>query len=60
MGETIKWKIKIVNKVSSMFVGIGLKTIMKNNNFLWKGGDHEKHGCYIVAYNGYSYAYLNK
>ncbi len=58
IGETIKWRIKIVNLTDSFFLGIGLKTVLKNNNFIW-AGYYDKHGCYMVAQEGSSYTYLD-
>ncbi len=43
-----------------MYLGIGLKTVLKNNEYLLKSGQYDKHGCYIVRQNGYSYTYMNK
>ncbi len=60
IGETIKWRIKIVNLVNNIFIGIGLKTILENNEYLLQSGQYDKHGCYIVAQNGYLHTYMDK
>ncbi len=36
IGDTIKWRVKIVNLSSGISFGIGLKTVLKNNEFLLK------------------------
>ncbi len=61
IGETIKWRVKIINTKGWMFLGIGLRKVLTNRNFLvdptW---NYDKHGCYVVSSIGYSYTYLDQ
>ncbi len=60
IGDTIKWRIKIVNLLEGIFLGIGLKKVLTRKGFVWENADYDKHGCYIVAKNGDSYTYMDK
>ncbi len=62
IGETIKWKVKIVNKTGGIRLGIGLKTFLKYKSFLVDNNfkDYDKHGCYVVNSIGFTYTYLEK
>ncbi len=59
IGETIKWRINIVNLTNGICFGIGLKKVLKNNGFAFKS-NYDKHGCYIVRENGNAYTYMDK
>ncbi len=61
IGETIKWRMKIVNQAAGILLGVGLISVLKNNDFLVKSfNEYDKHGCYAVYSGGYSYTYLDK
>ncbi len=60
IGDIIKYRIKLVNLKGQIAVGIGLRNVLKNNDFLWKSGEYDKHGFYIVESNSYSYSYMDK
>ncbi len=61
IGETIKWRIKIVNKRGVIRLGIGLKTVLKNNELNNNHGlKYDQHGCYVVSCGGVSLTYLDK
>ncbi len=59
-GVTIKWRIKILSLASYIYVGIGKKKLLKNNDFLITNCEYDKHGCYYVRHDGYSFTYLDK
>ncbi len=40
IGETIKWRIKIVDLQNCIYLGLGLKTVLQNNDFLWKSNKY--------------------
>ncbi len=42
-----------------MFFGIGLKGVLKNNNFKLDQ-DYGNHGCYGVNSYGYAFAHMDK
>ncbi len=60
IGETIKWKIKIVNLINHIYLGIGLRTVLKNNGFQLLDGTYDKHGCYIVRQDGSALTYMDQ
>ncbi len=60
IGETIKWRIRIVTKTGGITLGIGLKSFLKNINFQIEDSDYNKHGCYLVGSSGYSFTYMDK
>ncbi len=60
IGETIRWNIKIINLTNWIGVGVGLKNIVTDNNFIFTDDEYDKHGCYFVTSDGYSFTYLDK
>ncbi len=61
IGETIKWRMKIGNKINIVHAGIGLRKFLKNKDFhVKKFNEYDKHGCFNISSGGYAWTYLNE
>ncbi len=58
-GEKIKWRIRIVNKKGEIGLGIGLKNVLKLNNFQIENWN-DSNGCYVVGYGKYAWRYMDR
>ncbi len=48
IGDTIKWRIKVKSITNGMLLGIGLKSVLENKNYIVNDWSYDKHGCNIV------------